>query len=184
MGAGLKYDLTGWLSVDLILSNGEGYRNYEHDNFIKYGGGLTLKPFKDYILRIYYDYIHSDMSQKTFAVFSGFNRPGYRIGGEYNIRNNSQFLIDQDLKGYSAYATWIINNKWELFARYDRLTSNLLQGEETPWNLYNDGTSIITGCQFSPTDGLKTSLNYQDRFSLARNGPDKAYIYINLQFDL
>lgn len=184
IGAGLKYEFTDWLSTDLVLSNGEGYRNFEHNNFIKYGGGITLSPIKYYTLRIYYDLIHSEKDQTSLSLFTGYNHPDYRVGAEYNLRHNHRFIENHSLNGYSIYGTWVFNPSWEVFFRYDRLSSNLLSGEDFPWNLYNDGTSIISGCQYTPVEGLKVSLNYQDRYSLARNGPDIAYIFLNLQFDL
>jgi hypothetical protein len=184
MGAGIRYAFTSYLSGDLVLSNGEGYRNSQHNNIIKYGAGLTLKPHKTLTLRVYYDLMNSSTTQSSHSIFAGYNQEKFRIGAEYVYRENHRFSENHSLKGYSIYGTFIINSQWELFGRYDRLTSNIVEGDEIPWNLTNDATNIITGLQFSPNQGLKLSLNYQDRYSLALNGPDKAYLFFNVQFDL
>ena len=184
IGAGIKYKICERISAELVFSNGEGNRNSFNNDFIKQGIGITLSPLKNFTFRMYYDYIFSVEPQSTISVFSGYQTTDYRIGAEYNFRKNHRFQLNQDLDGYSFYGTYIINDKWEIFGRYDILNSNLIPEQTIPWNIFNDGTSIITGCQFNPAQGLNVSLNYQDRYSRAKNGTDLAYIFLNVQFDL
>ena len=184
IGAGIKYYLSDKISADFVFSNGEGYRDYAHNNFIKNGIGVSYNPVEPFSFRVYYDFIYSEIYQSSFSLFAGYKQQDYRLGTEYNFKKNNRFVDNNLLHGFSFFGTYILDSKWEIFARYDRLTSNLTEGQETPWNIYNDGTSIISGIQYIPSRDIRFSLNYQDKYSLAKNGPDRAYIYFNVQFDL
>ncbi|MCP4553481.1 MAG: porin, partial [Bacteroidetes bacterium] len=62
---------------------------------------------------------------------------------------------------FSTYATYIIDKKFEVFARYDQLASNTLVSETDPWNLSKNGSAIITGIQYKVVKGVRMAVNYQ-----------------------
>lgn len=184
IGAGISYQLSKLVSADLVISNGEGYKSLQADDTYKTGIGITLKPYSGLLFRAYYDYIHIGALQSTFAGFCGYSNERFRVAGEYIFRTNQSFLDKHHLYGYSVYGTWIFSEKIEAFARYDRLNSNIFSNESLPWNLYNDGSAIISGIQYQPASKVKFALNYQDWFPFAANAPNTSYIYLNLEFKI
>ena len=54
-----------------------------------------------------------------------------------------------------------ISKNYELFARYDQISSNILSGEAKAWNYNNDGSLVIFGTQYQATKGVKFNLNYK-----------------------
>ncbi len=184
LGAGIQYTPSKLISADLILSNGEGYKNLQFDNVYKVGAGLTLNPLPGLTLRAYYA-IHTkkEAPQMTFSGFVGYRLEKWRIGGEYNFQRNYRFNEDHNRYGYSAYSTFVISEKWEVFARYDHLFSNILPEEEIPWNLSRDGSAMLGGVQYTPIRYLHLSLNYQDWVEYASNGGSEPFLYLNIEIN-
>jgi len=184
IGTGVHYRFNDFIEADLVVSNGEGYKNLQTDNSYKTGAGVTLHPLTDMTFRLYYDFNHKDITQYTYAFFAGYDAAKYRIGAEYNLQQNFAFVNKHNLYGYSFYGTYTITDKWEIFGRYDWLHSSLTSAENIPWHLNNDGSAIISGVQYTPVNQVRFSLNYQDWYSYAKNGTDESYIYVNLEFKL
>jgi hypothetical protein len=184
IGIGAEYKLTNYLAADIVISNGEGFKNLQSDDTFKTGIGITIFPLSHTTFRIYYDFINKDLLQSTFAMFASYQRNNYRLSYEFNRANNYDFISNHDFNGMSIYGTYILNDKWELFGRYDRLVSNMEENSEIPWNIYQDGSAIIAGIQYQVNTNINLALNYRDWYSYAQNGPDRSYIYVNLEFKL
>jgi hypothetical protein len=184
LGAGIQYTPSGLISTDLILSNGEGYKNLQFDNIYKVGMGLTLYPLPNLTVRAYYA-VHTkqEAPQMTLSGFVGYRLKHWRIGGEYNMQWNYRFNEGHNRYGYSVYSTYLFTEKWEVFARYDQLYSNILPEEEIPWNLAKDGSAIIAGVQYTPIRYLHVSFNYQDWVEYARNGGTEPFLYLNFEIN-
>ena len=184
IGFGLEYKLNEFIQTDLVFSNGEGYKNLQSDDSFKTGLGMTIKPMDNLTLRLYYDFIHHDLYQSTLAAFISYNKEKYRISYEFNKIWNNDFVAIHNLNGLSVYGTYILNDLWEFFGRYDRLTSSVDPDSEIPWHLNNDGSAIIAGIQYKVHKNILLALNYRDWYSYAKNGPDQSYIFLNLEFRL
>jgi len=162
------FDINKWLSFDLALTNGEGFKRIQ-DNFgnIKIGGGIDVHPIKGIIARFYYDNSSSsdpiaNGDEQLISGFIGYKKSkNFRIGAEYDYHKNHNHFIDNNLYGYSIYGSYILEDNLELFLRYDNLESNTLQSETNPWNYQNDGYAYIGGIHFSPVKGVSLSLSYQ-----------------------
>lgn len=184
------------LRMDLSSLNGEGYQNLQDSaGKTRHAGDLVYTPNKDWIFKAYFDSmkgIDVDDNTKvttinTIALFAGYrlnNR--FRFGAEYNLMQNG---IDykspaqgKDLQGLSFYSTYDINDKWDVFARFDQLSSNKIEGEINDWHYTEDGDLIIMGCEFKPTKGVNTSINYRyaDYKDPLKN--NASLIYFNLEF--
>ncbi len=89
---------------------------------------------------------------------------------------------DKDLQGLSFFSTYDINKKWNVFGRYDMLSSNTVPGETQDWNFSDDGNTKIAGFEFKPIKGVNTSVNYRftDFEDSAKN--NASLIYFNLEF--
>ncbi len=181
LGAGIQYTPSKRFSTDLIISNGEGYKNLQFDNAYRVGAGITLKPVPGLTLRTYYTIHTSETHQMIFSGCMGYRFEKIRIGAEYNYQKNYKFNKDHDRYGYSIYSTYQFFDKWEVFARYDQLFSNILPEEEIPWNLAKDGSAIISGIQYTPIKYLHVSLNYQDWVEYAQNGDSEPFLYLNFE---
>lgn len=184
------------LKLDLLMVNGEGYKKLQDaSGHTRFGTNLVYTPNKNWVFKAYYDTmkgIDKDDDTKTttvnnIALFAGYrinNR--FRIGAEYNLMQNGETYKspakNKDLQGLSFYSTYNINDKWNVFGRFDQLSSNMLSGEINNWNFEYDGNTIITGFEFKPIKGVNTSVNY--RFTDFEDALNKnaSLIYFNLEF--
>ena len=78
--------------------------------------------------------------------------------------------------------TW--KNNFEIYARYDSINSNILNGQITPWNDNNDGKLFLIGSEHEVTKGVKFNLNYRvfDYKNPIIN--DKSAIFLNAEFKI
>ena len=181
LGAGIQYTPSNLFSADLVISNGEGYKNLQFDRIYRVGAGITLNPTERITLRGYYTIHTSEARQMIFSGFAGYRLEKIRIGAEYNHQLNYRFNTGHSRYGYSVYSTYTFSEKWELFARYDQLYSNILPEEEVPWNLGRDGSAVISGIQFTPIPYVHLALNYQDWVEYAENGGSEPFLYLNIE---
>jgi len=191
LGINAEFTVTKSLKANFLVSNGEGYKKLQdEDGNQKIGGSLVFQPIKGLTTKIYME-SHPTTDSKaitSLALFAGYKATDWRLGAEYNKLNNgkkySSPAVDHELDGLSFYTTYVINKKFEIFSRYDQLSSNTLAGETIAWNDENDGSQIITGIQYAPVKGLKFSLNYQN-FSFDNSTFDsKSLVFLNAEFKL
>ena len=188
--------VTKGLTLDLLVVNGEGYKELQDaKGKNRYGANLVYKPTGNIILKAYYDTMKGidvdDEIENTIvtnmAFFVGYNiKDKFRIGAEYNMLQNGEAYNkaakNKDQDGLSFYSTYVINEKWSVFGRYDDLSSNTLSGEMMDWNYSDDSSTIIGGVEFKPAKNVNTSINYRHTdFKDADNGED-SYVYVNLEF--
>jgi hypothetical protein len=172
------------LAFDASVMNGEGYQNLQNDNAFKYSGAISYFPFNRLLLRVYYDFIDQEIWQSTLSTFAGYRYNKITAGAEFNTKGNRDFQQGHTLTGLSFYLSYDINEKFELFGRFDRLSSNTPPGFIQPWNLVEDGSAIIAGVQFKPIEQVKLALNYQDWVPYASNMGNLSYIFVNVEIDL
>ncbi len=191
LGINAEFKLSNNLKANFLIANGEGYKKLQdEDGKHKIGGSLIFTPVKGLTTKIYADSqpsIDAD-AITTLSLFAGYKASNWRFGAEYNKLNNgkkySSPAQDHDLDGLSFYSTYQINNKVEIFGRFDQLSSNTLSGESEAWNLSKDGSQIIGGVQYVPVKGLSFSLNYQG-FSFDNTSLDtKSLVFLNAEFKL
>lgn len=172
------------LTLDASVMNGEGYQNLQNDNAFKYSGGISYFPISRLQFRVYYDFVDTEIWQSTLSTFAGYRHMNITAGAEYNRKGNRDFEKDHNQTGLSFYLSYDITERFEIFGRYDRLSSNRPPGYTQPWNLVEDGSAIIGGVQFQPIEQVKLALNYQDWVPFAANMGNLSYIFINLEIDL
>jgi hypothetical protein len=180
-----RYELTERFLADVSILNGEGYNQLQLDNKFKYAAGLTFTPVPLLVTRIYSDITFKDVTQSTLVLFLGLRKAErWSLGGEYVYKWNMNETKDHDSWGISTYGTYIINKKWNLFGRFDKLVSVTLFGEDYGWNLANDGSSLVTGIQFTPIDNVHFALNYKDWYPAPANFENKRFLYVNVEIKL
>ena len=210
-GAYLDYKANDYISLDLSINNGEGYKKAQDaDGDYKYGAGLTIKPLKGLIIRGYYDIVTIPSkgdtltglkeSQSTIAGFIGYKNDKFRIGAEYNIQANNKSNQGADLTGISGYLTIVLSKKIEVFGRYDMLASNKIDSKDlNNWNYAKDGSAIIGGIHYKPVKNVAVSLNYQGwtpaqgkeididpntsmPIEVDTDFPQNPFVYVNLEY--
>lgn len=191
LGINAEFTITKTLKANFVVSNGEGYKKLQdEDGNQKIGGSLIFEPIKGLTTKIYMDSqsVTDSKAISTLALFAGYKASDWRLGAEYNKLNNgkkySSSAVDHELDGLSFYGTYVISKKFEVFGRYDQLSSNTLTGGLHDWNIINDGSQVIAGLQYAPIKGLKFSLNYQN-FNFDNTVSDnKSLVFLNAEFKL
>lgn len=173
-GFSLSYEFTDWLSADLSMVNGKGYKKLDMDNNYKYGLGLTLSPVEDHLwFRFYYDLYTSNMPghhhQHTLSAFAGYRDRYVSAGAEYWHMINSRFVKGASLSGLSAFATVNITEKWNAFVRYDNLLKDYSGAPEN---------SVRGGIEFSPVKYVSFSPNVS--CVIPKAGKAVTYLYLNV----
>jgi hypothetical protein len=181
LGATILFRAMDQLELDASLMNGEGYKNLQRDEAFKGSLGISWYPLDRILLRIYYDFINQDLWQTTVSTFAAYRLDRITAGAEYNRKGNTDFNQDHHQNGISAYLSYDINDRFEVFGRYDMLRSNQLPEQNQPWNLADDGSAIIGGVQYMPIRHVKLALNYQDWVPYAANLGNRRYIFLNLE---
>lgn len=197
LGATIKYDFNKYVSADISLTNGEGYKKVVKNNSTRYAAGLSLHPTRNTIFRVYADIYTegedvrdklpegvTDMEykdQKTLSLFAGYQDDLISGGLEYNRVFDKGFIKDKDYYGYSGYASVKIAPKWRIYARYDWTDSKTPSAFSSPWNDL-DGQLLMGGVEFQPAKQLKISPNFRNI------NPDRSkseqYLFVNVEFNL
>jgi hypothetical protein len=184
LGISLRYQVADFLSADIIIQNGEGYKKLESDSVLRTGLGITLHPVKKLTGRIYYDFSHRDVTLSSLALFIGYANDRFSLAAEYNKQMNHDFQERSDLYGTSFYGTLQATKKIKLLARYDKLMSNKESGTSVDWNLTNDGELYIAGVEFPVVKGIKFSPNLRGWDPAAPGESFRSSIYFNLEIKL
>ena len=191
LGINAEFKLSKNLKANFLIANGEGYKKLQdEDGKQKFGGSLVFTPVKGLTTKIYVDSqsaVDSD-ALTTMSLFAGYKASNWRFGAEYNKLNNgkkySSAAQDHNLDGLSFYSTYEINDKVEIFGRFDQLSSNTLSGESEAWNMSKDGNQIIGGVQYIPVKGLSFSLNYQGYSFDNSLLETKSLVFLNAEFQI
>ena len=171
------------LSIDLTVSNGEGYNNLQRDNTLKLGLGTTLKLFNGLIIRLYGDIMEKSVVESTLAGFIGYHyKDLLRLGADYNLKFNDSYVTGHERYGYSLYGSWNFWKDMQVFARYDWVGSNMTGDDGSPWNLDDDGSSVLAGVQYQPVNQIRIALSYRDWYPYAANLNNETYFYLNLEY--
>lgn len=195
LGAMAAIKIDDDLKMDLLVVNGEGYKRLQDaSGNTRVGVNLVYSP-GNWIFKAYYDTMKGkDVDDDTkittvnnVVFFAGYKiKDRFRIGAEYNLMQNGiTYNVpaqDKDLQGLSFYSTYDINKKWNVYGRYDMLSSNTISRETRDWNFSEDGNTIIAGFEFKPTKGVNTSVNYRFTDFEDSVNNNASLIYFNLEF--
>lgn len=191
LGLAVAYQVREGLSVDAIVQNGEGYKHTDPTGTYRGGLGLTANIYKPLTFRIYYDIsAKPEINRQNLVAFLGYKfEKKFRIGAEYNYQMNNQFSEEHNMFGYSAYASYIINKKFEVFARYDDSQSNVIEDptarlDPLAWNINTDENVAILGVQYKPTKLVKVSANYRRAQSALEDFDAVNWLFINFELKL
>ena len=183
LGASFLIAPNDMIKITAGVFNGEGYKNPQ-DDFGNYRPSLSLQinPVKDFTLYVYGDWMpigkDGESSQSTASVFAGYNILGKaKIGVEYDAQMKQAGVEDHDVGGLSIVGMYNISDPFEIFARFDMMTS------KDDWNTSKDGQTVIAGFQYKPVSKVKIALDFQHSLLKADDAIASDRIYLNGEFD-
>lgn len=160
LGASVAYNFSKYVSADLAITNGEGYKKVQTDTKFRTALGLTINPVKQLTIRGLADLMGQGTSQTMYAGFVGYKGTKFSLAGEYNYQKNNGFVNGNNWYGTSFYGSADLSKKAKFFARYDDLKSNTPAGKTAAWDLGKDGQLYMLGFEYALTSGVKISPNY------------------------
>ncbi|MBW6535280.1 MAG: porin [Mariniphaga sp.] len=182
LGVNFHYQFSEIIDADFTMMNGEGYSSLQMDDIFKYSLGSTIKAPRNFTSRLVFDIMHKEISETTMLFFTSYNfRSKWNLAGEVVYRQNNAWKANNNILALSFYGNYNLNEKYQLFARYDKVESNIPEGESLPWRLANDGTALITGIQFRPLNKITMALNYHDWYPWAANMEGGGFIFLDLE---
>ena len=191
LGINAELEISKVLMANLFIVNGEGYKNLQDDNGNqRFGMSLIYNPSKLITTKLYYDTHASENSKSlnNIAFFAGYKADSWKIGAEYNkMENGTSYktaIDNHNLEGISVYGSYIFNDKIEIFARFDEISSNTLNGQNSSWNYEKDGILILFGAQYIAAKGVKFSINSRNFNYINDDIEDSSFIYFNAEFKL
>ena len=165
LGFGLDYTFNDIWKADFTLMNGEGYSELQLDNNLKALAGLTITPVKNLSMRLYGDLSKpTGIWQYTLICFAGFKNELLTIGADASYKSNIDMIGGHHVWGISGTAGINVSKNTEIFVRCDYSSSALVPGDIMKWNYLMDGSFIIFGYQYTFSQGVKMSLNYQGTY--------------------
>lgn len=197
VGIKANFKLSDAFSANAFIINGEGYKKVQDEDGKQKVGASLIYKHKGLIAKVYADANsgkvmteggkEKDVTVSALATFIGYKfSDKFRLAAEYNQLVNgekySKVAEDKDLEGFSFYSTYTFNKKWEVFGRYDNLSSNKLEGEVEKWNLAKNGSAITTGVQYAPTKGLRMAFNYRNFAHKDSGKEDQSQVFVNFEF--
>ena len=191
LGINAEFKISSKLLANLFIVNGEGYKNLQdEDGNQRFGMNLIYNPTEKLTTKFYYDTHASENSKSlnNIAFFAGYKTDSWRIGAEYNkMENGTNYktaIDDHNLDGISFYGSYVFNNKVEIFARFDEISSNILTRHDNSWNYNKDGALMLFGVQYVAAKGVKFSVNSRNFNYINDDIEDSSFIYFNAEFKL
>lgn len=182
LGISVAYDFSKELSADFIFANGEGYKKLQIKSGMMYGLGVTYRPIKELTLRAYGEINegsgNGERDSKDIALFAGYKNDVFSLAAEYSRMFDYDHVGDGDVFGASVYGSWYINDRWEIFGRYDNRMS------KHDWQLADDGQLALFGVQFKIGKHIRLAPNFRCWIPEADGPATQWYGYLNCSFDL
>ncbi len=181
LGISAAYRFARWIEADVIIANGEGFRQVQVKDGLLYGAGATIMPFKGMSLRLYAGLNEGSDGAKdivNYAMFAGYKHRYFSLGVEYSIMRNSNHMAGKHLYGFSLFATGSPNRWLSIYARTDGLMSS------DDWNEQEDEVTVVAGVEFRLGKYIKIAPSFRMSVPKAKELPDRYYGYISCSFGL
>lgn len=182
LGLSASYRFADWITTDVTVANGEGYKKVQVKDGMLYGAGIKLNPLKALTLRLY-----GSINQKTedeekdtynLSTFMGYKTPYFSFGGEYNWMKNAKNIKHNNLHGVSVYGQARLASFAHLFARYDQLFSLGEIGRN------QEELSLMGGVEFKLGKYIKLAPNFR-YIDEKHNNQKKTYMgYVSCYFGI
>jgi hypothetical protein len=162
LGMVVDYRINSIVKVDFSLINGKGYSNVQFDNSLKAAIGINFSKSDNVLFRLYGDMMKPNgIMQTVLIAFAGYRNNMFSIGVEESYKSNADMIKGHNTWGFSATGAVFLNDKSEIFIRYDNSASATAEGETLPCFHSRDQVFFITGLQYTFTKNLRIALNYR-----------------------
>lgn len=180
LGLSAQYDFAPWISADVIVVNGEGYKRIQRLDGLQYGLGVTMRPLKGLILRLYGS-LNEQVDEgadnsKVYTAFAGYECDAFSLGAEYSRVESVDGVAGRDMDGVSLFTTIKLGGRVDAFARYDDLHSR------AGWNINKEESMLMAGVEIRPCKYVKISPNLRYNWAKAAGAKDKMMAYISCYF--
>jgi hypothetical protein len=170
------------LELDLSITNGRGFKDIAANGTYRLSAGFTLTPVDNILVRGFYDMMGpSGSMQRTASITAAWMGPKFNAGAEYFRQDNASMTDGRDYSGISLFAKIPLAEKVSLFARYDHISSVIMDGDEDPWNQNRDGSYIFAGIDFSPVRNVRISPNFTGYLPTAGGNDNVSTIGLNIE---
>lgn len=180
LGVSVDYKFADWLSGDVIVVNGEGYKRLQINDGLQYGLGLTFKPVDGLTMRLYGSLNEGGNANAediyVYALFAGYKHEKFSLGAEWNMMQNAKNVADADIAGVSLYTTVKLGDRVDAFARYDNLWS------KNDWNISKDESTYMAGVEVRPCKYVKIAPNFRYHDVRMSGVKDRYYLYVSCFF--
>lgn len=185
LGVIATYKVSDNFEFDLSVMNGKGHSVIQIDKSLKVHTGITFSPGEYIYFRGYGDYMKREsISQFTLVGFGGYKTGHFYTGAEISYKSNLDLTESHNAWGFSTTSGIKLPGNTEYFIRYDYSTSVVPDGELVQWNYLKDGSTLITGLQYTFNSNLKMALDYQSFYPADRNKRILKLIFLNAVFKL
>ena len=160
LGLATKVYAADFLTLDLSVTNGRGFKDIASNGTYKMAAGFTLTPADNMMVRGFYDMMGpSGRMQRTASILAAWMGPKFNAGAEYFRQDNAAMTDGRNYSGISVFTRVPVSDKVRLYARFDNIMSVIMDGDEDPWNISKDGSYIFAGIDFSPVRNVRISPN-------------------------
>ncbi len=180
LGLSASFKAADWVTIDAIITNGEGYKKVQYKDGFQYGLGATFTPAKGLTMRAYVGLNEQPDGKNVmnYAAFAGYKNDRFSLGAEYNYMQNYKGVADHDKSGFSVYGT-VVANKWlNVYARYDNLMS------KDDWAQSDDEGMLLVGAQFKVGKNVKLAPNFRMTMPKADGAENGYAVYASCYFGL
>ena len=161
LGFMARYRAADFLTIDMSVINGKGYKEITPDTTLRVATGATIIPAKNLLFRVYYDLMGpAGGRQSTYSITGAYTGKALSFGAEYLAQANHFLEPGEDYSGISIFAAVRFAEKFSAFARYDNIASVIPEGDTEQWNLENDGIRFCLGFDYSPAKNVRISPNF------------------------
>ena len=183
LGVVIDYQLNDLVKVNFSLLNGEGYTNVQVDNSLRTAIWIIINTPGNAVIKIYGDINKpGGVWQTTMLTFAGFKNDKFSFGAEASYKTNLDLLSGHNVWGISGTGSVFLNEKSEIFGRYDYASSAVLPDEDYHWDFAKDETYFIGGIQYILSDNLKMALNYRRTNPYEPGKQTTNAVYLNAAF--
>ncbi|MDF1558985.1 MAG: hypothetical protein P1P83_02145 [Bacteroidales bacterium] len=185
LGLSVVHRIAPWITADVTLINGEGYKLTEADSTFKAAAGITLLPVRNVSLRGYVDNMSKDgINQQTAEVFVSWEERGYLLSAAFHYRKSHKLIDGHDYRALTLNSRLPVSERVAILGRYDYVASVKIGSAEEPWNLAKDGQFFLGGIEFAISPGVRLSPNFQGWKPADNNLPFISTISLSLDLKI
>jgi hypothetical protein len=180
LGAIASLRLHSGLSVDVAVTNGEGFRTRQDAHGgMKFASGVSWTDGKSIHSRVYASGETRDGSEMASALslFLGWKpTDGFRAGLDVNHLSDQRYV--GNISGASLFVAFLLRDAMEAFVRWDAVSQTGTTEDESP----PEGNAGVLGCAWTPRDGIRLALHGRMWLPQAVAEPLRGYVGVSSAF--